>query len=95
MSKFDKVAKDTVKGRAIHAQAGMKPDVLAGAAAATNIAVAGAVVGDVIMGCIHNTAGTLVDVTGEASFTTDGNLQLSTTDTTADQLLLFWMPNSA
>ena len=64
--------------------------ILAGAAATTNIALTGATTADTLGSVIHNTAGTLADVTSEASITSDGNIQLSTTDTTGDQLVVEW-----
>jgi len=72
----------------------LQASVLAGAAAATNIAVTNALTDDEILYCAHGTTDalleSLVDITSEASFTTDGQLQLSTTDTTSDVLWLFW-----
>lgn len=71
-----------------------KFSVLAGAAATTNIAVTGAAVLDSIWACLHFTTAasiaTLVDLSVEPSFTSAGNMQMSTTDTTSDALLLIW-----
>lgn len=66
--------------------------VLAGAAADTNIALAGAMVGDHIVSCIHNTTGTLVDLTSEAVILSNGQMQMTDTDTSGDELLVTWAP---
>lgn len=68
--------------------------LLAGAAATTNIAVTGIVTTDEIIAAFHiSTAAsiaTMADITSEVSVTSAGNVQLSSTDTTSDQLFLFW-----
>lgn len=66
--------------------------ILAGTTATTNIALAGALLGDSIITVLHNSAGVFVDLTAEASITSDGNIQLSTTDTTGDELHVTWTP---
>lgn len=66
--------------------------LVAGAAAVTNIAIAGITLDAEIVSVLHNTAGVIVDLTTEAAVTSAGNIQLSTTDTTGDQLIVFWMP---
>ena len=64
----------------------------AGATAATNIAIAGIATEDTLLAVIEFvTAGTGVNNrTGEASITSAGNIQLSTTNTTNNFLLVFW-----
>ena len=76
----------------------MQVSVLAGTTAATNIAVTGIVTTDEIIWCGHiSTAAaiaTLADITSEVSITSDGQVQLSSTDTSSDALLLFWIDTS-
>jgi hypothetical protein len=64
-------------------------DLVAGAAANTNIAVAGIKRRDLLLSVIENAAGTLTDRTATTSITSDGNIQC-TVDTTGDQLLVYW-----
>jgi hypothetical protein len=70
--------------------------VAAGAAAATNIPVAGIKRADQILLAVAfepptSTAGSLMDDVGdEVSIPSDGNIQLSTTATTGKQLLVVW-----
>lgn len=73
----------------------LKVKLADGAAADTNIAVAGIVAADRIISVIHNTAGVLADLTSEAAITSSGNVQLADTDTTGDQLLILWYDVSA
>ena len=71
--------------------------LLAGAAADTNIAVTGIKTTDHIIFCgVLATAAaiaTLADITSEVAILTDGNIQLSDTDTTNNQLWLWWHRN--
>jgi len=69
-----------------------RTSVLAGAAADTNIAVAGLMIGDHVFSCIHLTVGVPVDLTAEVVILSNGNIQLDTTDTSTDYLLLEWAP---
>ena len=77
----------------------LKIDMLAGANADTNIAVAGIEVGDTIIACFHITTtaaiATMVDIVSEVVILTDGNIQLDSTATGSDSLLLFWVDLSA
>jgi hypothetical protein len=70
----------------------LKRVLVAGAAAATNIAVVGMKYNSNVVAVIHHTAGAVpVDLTSELS-QTDGNIQLSTTATTSDVLdVLFYV----
>jgi hypothetical protein len=53
--------------------------------------VTGIAVGDEIISVMHNTAGTLADVTDEFSITDDDTVSnLGGTDTSSDQLLILW-----
>lgn len=65
---------------------------VAGDTATTNIPVTGILTTDTLISVIEVTVTTaaLVDRTAEASITSDGNIQLSTTDTTSDFLLVTW-----
>jgi hypothetical protein len=75
---------------------GFKVVALAGTTSATNIAVTGIATVDTILKCFqvepdNGTAATmLTDRTSETSITSAGNIQLSTTNTTGKQLLLFY-----
>lgn len=83
------ITKDTIKGAAIRELQGLKLQVVAGDSAATNIPLMGATVAKTtIVGVIEHDPVTpvIVDRTSEASITSDGNLQLDTTDTTGSQL---------
>lgn len=88
-----KLTNGTAKADAILEVAGAVTKVLAGTTAVTNIAVAGAKVGDVIESCIMFASGVPSDVTSEASFTSAGNLRLSTTDSTGNTLILRYRPS--
>lgn len=76
----------------------LRVELLDGAAATTDIAVTGIATSDTIIWCGHITTkaaiDSLVDITSEVSITSAGNIQLSSTATTNDQLWLFWMDNS-
>lgn len=65
-------------------------EAVAGAAATTNIAVAGITTADSIGSVVQFSSGVPDVVTAEASITSDGNIQLSTTNTTGDTLLVTW-----
>lgn len=73
--------------------------ILAGTTATTNIAVSGIVTSDSILHCAHySTAAviaTMADITSEVDISSDGNIQLSTSNTTSDALWLAWSDNSA
>jgi len=97
---FETITKDTIKGKAIRELQAWAQVPLAGAAAATDIALAGATVEKTtvvgVMEVIHDPNGggagvsslSFADRTSEAAITSDGNLQLSTTDTTGSILLV-------
>ena len=76
--------------------------VVNGAAANTNIAVSGINTQDKLMavvkldftlteGAPNTRTWEASDLTSEASITSNGNIQLSTTNTTAEILLVFWI----
>jgi redox-sensitive bicupin YhaK (pirin superfamily) len=74
--------------------------VVAGAAANTNIPVAGLDLDDVIVSVLHFdiATGTVVDVldkSSEAVVLTTGNLQLTTTVTTGDKLVVIFFASTA
>lgn len=74
---------------------GLKFSVATGAAAATNIAITGITTSDTLVSVLQFVgAGTditdVADRTSEASITSDGNIQLSSTDTTGGKLLVVW-----
>ena len=70
--------------------------VIPGAAASTNIAVAGITLRDGLLAVVQveDTAGVadgvIAELVSEASITSDGNIQLSSTDTSAGGLLILW-----
>jgi len=68
----------------------LKFALVAGDTATTDIAVTGIVTADTLLGCIEfdGTSGAPTDRTSEASITSDGNVQLTTTDTSGDFLLV-------
>ena len=79
-----------------------KTTVVAGAAAATDVPVTGIKTGDRLMvvikldftladGAPNTRTWDTVDLLSEASITSDGNIQLSTTDTTGAALLVSWL----
>ena len=79
-----------------------KTGVVSGAAATTNIAVAGIVTGDTLLGVVkldftltegapNNRTWAAADLLSEASITSDGNIQLGTTDTSDAVLLVTWL----
>ena len=80
----------------------LKFTVVNGAAASTNIAISGIATSDKIVGVAkldftlaEGTPNTRTweasDLTSEASITSAGNIQLSTTDTTGEVLLVLWL----
>lgn len=60
----------------------------AGAAAATNIAVAGVLMADTLVAVVNLTDAT--SLSAEAAITSNGNIQCAITDTSAKKLLVFW-----
>jgi len=78
----------------------LKQAVVAGAAINTNIAITGIAVVDKIVGVTRldrdATAANIniSDVTSETSITSAGNIQLTTTDTTGDSLLVTYLDRS-
>ena len=76
----------------------LRVSVLAGTTAAANIAVTGILTTDTIVACLEFTTAasiaTLADRTAECSITSNGNIQCSTTNTSSNALLLFWLQNS-
>ena len=74
-----------------------KVDLVNGTTATTNIAVTGIATGDRLVAVVgfdpdHATPASQVqNFTGEASITSSGNIQLSTTDTTGFDLLVIWL----
>lgn len=73
---------------------GLTFNLLDGAAADTNIAVTDIATDDTVVFCIHISTkaaiATMADITSEVVILSAGNIQLTTTSTTSDQLLLIW-----
>lgn len=78
-------------GHAIRELQSVTQEAVAGAAAVTNIAVAGIATTDTLESVTMFAAGVPSDVTGEASITSAGNIQLSTTNSTGNTLLVRWL----
>ena len=76
----------------------LRIDLIDGTTATTNIAVTGIATDDEIIFCGHISTkaaiATLADITSEVSVTSAGNIQLSSTDTSSDQLMLMWIDTS-
>lgn len=68
----------------------LKITVVAGTTAVTNIPVALIDSLDTFVSVIRFHSGTPSDVTSQTSVTSTGNIQLATTDTTGDVLLVVW-----
>lgn len=75
---------------------GLKHNILAGTTADTNIAVTGIVTTDKVQYCWRlNRDATaanvdITDITSEVVILSDGNIQLTDTNTTGDTLILCW-----
>jgi hypothetical protein len=82
--------KTAAQDHAIRELQGKATTVVAGAAATTDIAVTGIAVGDTLGSVLMFAAGVPSDVSSEASITSAGNIQLSTTDSTGNQLVVEW-----
>lgn len=74
---------------------GLTTNIGDGTTAATNIAVAGIALEDTLQSVIMFAGGVPSDVTSEASITSAGNIQLSTTDSTGNKLLITWFNKNA
>jgi hypothetical protein len=72
----------------------------AGTTAATNIAITDIKTSDVLAGVFllnRDATAANIDISSvlsEASITSNGNIQLSTTNSTGDKLLVFWQPST-
>lgn len=91
----------TGQGGLISADA-IKTTVVSGAAAATDIAITDLETGDTLVGVVkldftltegapNTRAWSTSDLLSEGSVTSDGNIQLNTTDTTGAVLLVTWL----
>lgn len=70
---------------------GLKISIGVGALPNTNIPITGINTVDTLITVIqHPGAALMVDRTAQASITSTGNIQLSTTNTTGDNILVFW-----
>lgn len=91
MSALNRVAKDTLKGAALAELAGLTAAVVNGDSSATDITVTGVKVGDTIESVVMFASGVPSIVTDEVSITADDTIQLDTTDSTGNTLLVrFW-----
>lgn len=79
----------------------LKVNAVAGAAADTNIPIAGIATEDTLLCVLRlNRDATAANIdmdnlTGEASITSAGNIQIDTTVTTGDKLIVFWFDKTA
>jgi hypothetical protein len=78
----------------------LRIDLVAGAAADTNIAIAGLTRGATILSILRFDIDTgavrdVTDLKAEARILTNGNLQIDTTVTTGDKLLVVWVAEAA
>lgn len=90
---LESLTKETIKGYALNELQGLTCAVVAGTTAATNIAITGLKTTDTILAVIHEdgtTGVTQANLVAEASIPTAGNLQLSTTDTSTDVLIVWY-----
>jgi len=85
---MESVTPHTDRGAAITELQGLATAVVAGAAAVTNIAVAGMMAVDTIQSVLMFATGVPSDVTADASITSDGNIQLATTVSTGNTLVV-------
>lgn len=90
-----KVGRDTTKGEAIKELQRFKTSVVNGTTAVTNIPVTGIKTTDTLQSVVMFAAGVPSAVTAEASITSDGNVQLSTTNSTGNQLVICWWDRKA
>ena len=78
----------------------LRSAVVPGSTAATNIAVTGILTSDVLAAVVRlDRSGTASDINissvlSEASIPSNGNIQLSTTNTSGDSLLVLWQPST-
>lgn len=100
---LEQVTEFTIKGKAINELQRLREKLVAGAGIGADIAVAGIKTIDTILSVLQYDpngggagVGALADLTSEASITSDGNIQLDTTDTTGTQLIVkfFEKPNA-
>lgn len=91
----ESITPHTRKGRAIVELQSVVTEVVAGTTSATNIAVANILTTDTLESVIMFAAGVPSDVTGEASITSNGNIQLSTTNSTGNTLIVRWLDKPA
>lgn len=97
------IAKDTNKGALLTALLAdldsikaKTREVVAGAAPTTDIAISGIAEGDIIESVLQYVAGVpTAELKAEATVTSAGNIQLSTTDTTGHVLIVEWRPAPA
>jgi len=87
-----RVSKDTVKGKAIHALASPKVAVVDGGAAETDLTATGLSAGDHVVSALMYAGGVPSDVTGEVTVTADDTVQLSTTDSTGNKIVINAVP---
>ena len=95
---FEDITNETIKGTAIRELQGLQCAVVTGTTAATDIALAGATVKKTTLVAVlredATTGVTLSNLVSEAAITSDGNLQLDTTNTTGSSLIV-WFTNKA
>lgn len=79
-------------------QFNLKLSIVDGAAAATNIAITGIATEDLLVAVIESTTKASIasraDRLSDASITSAGNIQLATTNSTSNQLEVWWVDRS-
>lgn len=90
IERTDRPAKTRAKVNEVVGRSNLKTNVGNGAAAVTNIAVAGITTADELQSVIMFASGVPSDVTSEASITSAGNIRLSTTNSTGNKLVINW-----
>ncbi len=95
---LEDITEHTIKGAAIRELQGLQCVVVAGDTANTNIPVAGATVKKTTLVAVNASDGTSgileANRVAEAAVTSDGNIQLDTTNTTG-KILAVWFYNKA
>lgn len=88
----DKKDLATNKGRKIYELQSLTTTLVAGTTATTNIAVTGIATEDTLQSVLmqDGTTKAVTNVSSEASITSAGNIQLATTDSTGNTLIVNW-----
>jgi hypothetical protein len=83
-----RVSKETVKGQVLHDLARPRIAVVQGGDAATDLTATGLKAGDHVVSAILLSAGVQSVITDEVTVTADDTIQVATTATTGDEILV-------